>query len=103
MCLSDFSDPICDHIYHDVWLSIAHTNTTLYDELDGPLSYERCFTVDEYEKALAAKPFLNSSDPLVESFLVRIKGHLVMWPLKFLEKENMLSAATQVLASDLFA
>eukprot|EP00602_Paraphysomonas_sp_CaronLab_P005081 CAMPEP_0185033702 /NCGR_PEP_ID=MMETSP1103-20130426/22923_1 /TAXON_ID=36769 /ORGANISM="Paraphysomonas bandaiensis, Strain Caron Lab Isolate" /LENGTH=1391 /DNA_ID=CAMNT_0027570077 /DNA_START=374 /DNA_END=4549 /DNA_ORIENTATION=- len=100
----DLTDPICRDIYWTRWVESAQMNSRLYDELDGPCSYDKCATVDEYEKALATKPFLDANDPLVESYLVRIRGHLVMWPQKFLEKENLLSLATKaVLPCELFA
>ena len=100
----DLTGPICRDIYWTRWVESAQMNSRLYDELDGPCSYDKCATVEEYEKALATKPFLDANDPLVESYLVRIRGHLVMWPQKFLEKENLLSLATKaVLPCELFA
>jgi hypothetical protein len=100
----DLTDPICDEVYRMKWLHIARENTSIYNDLDGPCSYDTCNTLEEYRKAIQERPFLSSNEPLVESYLCRIKGHLVMFPLRFLFKENLKSLAhSTVLPDELFA
>jgi phospholipase D1/2 len=100
----DLTDPICDEIYRLKWLHTARENTSIYNELDGPCSYDKCNTLEEYGRAILERPFLSASDPLVESFLARLQGHLVMFPLRFLYRENLKSLAhSTVLPDELFA
>lgn len=100
----DLTDPISDEVYRMKWLYTARENTVIYNVLDGPCSYDKCNTLDEYAKAIQDRPFLSANDPLVESYLVRLKGHLVMFPLRFLFRENLKSLAhSTVLPDELFA
>ncbi len=83
----DLVDPICSEVYQDTWLKIAQSNSTIFDSIDGPGSYYRCRTLDEYRANLSFQGSRPLEDITIQ--LQQLKGHLVLWPLGFLESENI--------------
>lgn len=74
----------------------------VYNVLDGDSSFDRCRTLEQYRSALATKPLhdLNDSQLDVVSHLSQLKGFLVLWPMKFLEQEEI--SMTHSVAKELF-
>jgi hypothetical protein len=115
----DTTDPIHPNFFNDVWLAVATRNTSIYDELDGPNSYERITTITQLKEALVTTPLVHykpkDSDRSgmssmdagadfssrlqlphtttevndVDALTAQIKGHLVKFPLSFLEEEDL--------------
>ncbi|XP_018427662.1 PREDICTED: phospholipase D2-like [Nanorana parkeri] len=88
-CL-DVSDPVSDQFFNDVWSQIALNNAALYDQVF------RCLPTNavpshRVRQAYTATPSLASTDPLLSrEMLMRVKGHLVEFPLHFLSEERLL-------------
>ncbi|CAH1798486.1 unnamed protein product [Owenia fusiformis] len=85
------TDPIADVFYKDVWMKYAATNTSVYDRVFrcAPNDYALDYTLlKNYEKEY---PPLAKTDPeQAKKELGRVKGHLVLFPLLFLSKVNLL-------------
>ena len=128
MTAADTSDPVHHRFYHDVWRNIATSNTSIYDELDGPNSYEKVRTIAELKEALVNTPMVdfsltthtdavdendfsaklqlphttNATD--VKGLTSKLRGFLVHFPLHFLEQEDLsVSTLTRtIVGNDVF-
>ncbi len=81
-------DPICSEIYHDIWLKTAQSNSTIFDSTEESSSYYRCRTLNEYRANLSLSQQSKSIEHTRTQFQ-QLKGYLIMWPLGFLESENI--------------
>lgn len=87
-CL-DLSDPISDAVYNQLWLTTARNNTEIYSAFEGDAAMDKCNTLVKYQRANAARPLINGSDPEVRRYLGLIRGHVVMWPMEFLKDTDL--------------
>lgn len=95
----DLSDPICPEIFNKLWVSTANSNTEIFNTLDADSSYDDCRTLEQYRLALSTKPFHDINN-LKASHLSQLRGFLVLWPMKFLEEEEI--SLTHSVAKELF-
>ncbi len=84
----DIDDPISNSFFKDIWLKTVYDNCAAYSSLDGIGSLDLLATLEQYQWTL------NNLPPIVYDDVVRgitdtIKGHLVLWPSKFLAKEDL--------------
>ncbi|CAM1327321.1 Pld (predicted) [Pycnogonum litorale] len=90
----DVRDPICDHFFKNVWIKTAAMNTFVFEKVF------RCIPSDEIHSFNHLKSYQNeiplcSSDPVTSNqLLMKVKGHLVLFPLHFLCMENLTPAVT---------
>lgn len=75
-------DPVSDKTYYDVWIDTAEKNTAAYEAVFPGIPSDRHTTIGEYEAAKAFEP--NNVARLDE-----IRGHLVVYPLRFLDGEDL--------------
>jgi hypothetical protein len=99
---ADLTDPICPEIFNELWVSIANSNSAIYNDLDGDASYDRCRTLAQYRLALSSKPMVDTNDVKQEviSRVSQLRGFLVLWPIRFLEEEGI--SMTHSVAKELF-
>lgn len=82
-------DPVGSEFYNGVWRAIAASNSRLYDEVfsvipsDNILSFEDTLTTRE------STPLYLSSPVKAAERASLIRGHLVQYPYKFLDNEEL--------------
>jgi hypothetical protein len=82
----DVSDPL---LAYETWVATADHNSKQFDEIDGPSAFDKCGTIDEYNKAVAERERdLDPSNPVISNAIEQIRGHLVNYPLAFLSRES---------------
>lgn len=93
----DFSDPLCAESTFK-WIGTALKNGRCYDFLEKQFSVDRVKDFSQFESANRDKRSWNiKTDMEAKQLVEMIQGHLVMWPLNYLEKENLApSFASQV-------
>ncbi|CAG8527427.1 16686_t:CDS:10 [Acaulospora colombiana] len=86
-------DPASDEFYYDYWLRIANTNTTIFRKIFRCVPDNSVTDWDEFDAFFSGG---NSSvlekEPM--NGLSRIRGHLVVFPLNFMENEDLTSYKT---------
>eukprot|EP01117_Protostelium_nocturnum_P008283 TRINITY_DN2958_c0_g1_i3.p1 TRINITY_DN2958_c0_g1~~TRINITY_DN2958_c0_g1_i3.p1 ORF type:complete len:1225 (-),score=367.75 TRINITY_DN2958_c0_g1_i3:22-3696(-) len=88
-------DPVHADIYHGIWLKTAKQNTQIYSELfknipqDGIETLGRFLELERFGRKFWKRVQRGDNQPDMESALQMIKGHLVMFPLKFLNRESL--------------
>ncbi|XP_049605917.1 phospholipase D1 [Syngnathus scovelli] len=86
----DVSDPISDHFYKEVWMSICARNATIYQKVFRCLPSSDVRNLQELENYLS-KPGLDQEDPArAQEELKKIRGFVVQFPLQFLSEQNLL-------------
>ncbi|XP_037136093.1 phospholipase D1-like [Syngnathus acus] len=86
----DVSDPISDHFYKEVWMSICARNATIYQKVFRCLPSSDVRNLQELENYLS-KPGLDQEDTArAQEELKKIRGFVVQFPLQFLSEQNLL-------------
>jgi phosphatidylserine/phosphatidylglycerophosphate/cardiolipin synthase-like enzyme len=84
----DFSDILRPDVYK-LWQTIATRNSSVYDELDGQMSFYRCGTIAEYKAALNSHLPRSILDTDTQCSLSEIQGFLVDWPQQLFHCEDL--------------
>ncbi|XP_063097830.1 phospholipase D2 isoform X2 [Cavia porcellus] len=85
----DLRDPVCDDFFQ-LWQDTAEKNATIYEQIFRCLPSNATRSLRTLREYVAVKPLAVVSPPLACSELTEVKGHLVHFPLKFLEEESLL-------------
>ncbi|XP_003791251.2 phospholipase D2 [Otolemur garnettii] len=85
----DLRDPICDDFFQ-LWQETAERNANIYEQIFRCLPSNATRSLRTLREYVAVEPLATVSPPLARSELTHIQGHLVHFPLKFLEDESLL-------------
>lgn len=88
----DVMDPVSDAFFHQVWNETAQTNATVYDQVFRCLPSNAMQTLRALKEYGAVSNLANVSPEMAREHLLRIRGHLVEFPLQFLCEEYLLPA-----------
>jgi phospholipase D1/2 len=95
-------DPLTDEFYNSLWWETAETNTTTFRDLFHPVPDDNVTTWEEYKAFFKPEPnqdevvvaghIYSDTIPVTEirEKLSKIRGHLVHFPTRFLEKVDLL-------------
>nr|XP_055223195.1 phospholipase D2 isoform X3 [Gorilla gorilla gorilla] len=85
----DLRDPICDDFFQ-LWQDTAESNANIYEQIFRCLPSNATRSLRTLREYVAVEPLATVSPPLARSELTQVQGHLVHFPLKFLEDESLL-------------
>uniref|UniRef100_A0A8D1RWC6 Phospholipase n=2 Tax=Sus scrofa TaxID=9823 RepID=A0A8D1RWC6_PIG len=85
----DLRDPVCDDFFQ-LWQDIAESNANIYEQIFRCLPSNATRSLRALREYVAVEPLATVSPPLARSELTQVQGHLVHFPLKFLEEESLL-------------
>lgn len=85
----DLRDPVCDDFFQ-LWQETAENNANIYEQIFRCLPSNATRSLRTLREYVAVKPLAVVSPPLAQSELTKVQGHLVHFPLKFLEDESLL-------------
>ncbi|XP_045383053.1 phospholipase D2 isoform X3 [Lemur catta] len=85
----DLRDPVCDDFFQ-LWQETAERNANIYEQIFRCLPSNATRSLRTLREYVAVEPLATVSPPLARSELTHIQGHLVHFPLKFLEDESLL-------------
>ncbi|XP_032124687.1 phospholipase D2 isoform X3 [Cebus imitator] len=85
----DLRDPICDDFFQ-LWQETAESNANIYEQIFRCLPSNATRSLRTLREYVAVEPLATVSPPLALSELTQVQGHLVHFPLKFLEDESLL-------------
>uniref|UniRef100_A0A8C0DWM8 Phospholipase n=1 Tax=Balaenoptera musculus TaxID=9771 RepID=A0A8C0DWM8_BALMU len=85
----DLRDPVCDDFFQS-WQDTAESNANIYEQIFRCLPSNATRSLRALREYVAAEPLATVSPPLARSELTQVQGHLVHFPLKFLEDESLL-------------
>ncbi|KAM8814375.1 phospholipase D2 isoform 2-T3 [Rhynchonycteris naso] len=85
----DLRDPVCDNFFQ-LWQDTAESNANIYEQIFRCLPSNATRSLRALREYVAVEPLAMVSPPLARSELTRVQGHLVHFPLKFLEDESLL-------------
>jgi len=85
-------DPVCDKFYN-TWFSVATKNTSIYEKVFGAIPSDNIKNFAELREREKKnwRPLVSDSEARDE--LASIKGHLVLFPLLFLQDEDLQPAS----------
>lgn len=91
--VKQLDDPVSDAFYHQQLRFTASLNTQIYRELFHCVPDDCADSWDEY-KRFTEKPSVQSVDPNIIGIdmmenIKQIRGHIVMFPLNFLKREDL--------------
>ncbi|XP_018573262.1 phospholipase D2 isoform X1 [Anoplophora glabripennis] len=92
----DVTDPTSDYFYREVWYKTASLNTEFYEKVFHCLPTDSVQTFGDLKKNHEEKPLWVNEYSRAQKMLDSIQGHLVLFPLNFLCKENLTPAANSV-------
>ncbi|XP_066219404.1 phospholipase D2 isoform X2 [Saccopteryx leptura] len=85
----DLRDPVCDDFFQ-LWQDTAENNANIYEQIFRCLPSNATRSLRALREYVAVEPLAMVSPPLARSELTQVQGHLVHFPLKFLEDESLL-------------
>ncbi|XP_023599837.1 phospholipase D2 isoform X2 [Myotis lucifugus] len=85
----DLRDPVCDDFFQ-LWQDTAESNANIYEQIFRCLPSNATRSLRTLREYVGVEPLAIVSPPLARSELTQVKGHLVHFPLKFLEDESLL-------------
>nr|XP_058903909.1 phospholipase D2 isoform X2 [Kogia breviceps] len=85
----DLRDPVCDDFFQS-WQDTAESNANIYEQIFRCLPSNATRSLRALREYVAVEPLATVSPPLARSELTQVQGHLVHFPLKFLEDESLL-------------
>lgn len=85
----DLRDPVCDDFFQ-LWQATAENNANIYEQIFRCLPSNATRSLRTLREYVAVEPLAVVSPPLARSELTQVQGHLVHFPLKFLEDESLL-------------
>ncbi|XP_039725562.1 phospholipase D2 isoform X2 [Pteropus medius] len=85
----DLRDPVSDDFFQ-LWQDTAENNANIYEQIFRCLPTNATRSLRALREYVAVEPLAMVSPPLARSELTQVQGHLVHFPLKFLEDESLL-------------
>ncbi|XP_004716185.1 phospholipase D2 isoform X1 [Echinops telfairi] len=85
----DLRDPVCDDFFQ-LWQDTAENNANIYEQIFRCLPSNATRSMKVLREYVAVEPLATVSPSLAQSELTKVQGHLVHFPLKFLEDESLL-------------
>ncbi|XP_045020806.1 phospholipase D2 isoform X2 [Bubalus bubalis] len=85
----DLRDPVCDAFFQ-LWQDTAESNANIYEQIFRCLPSNATRSLRALREYVVVEPLATVSPPLARSELTQVQGHLVHFPLKFLEDEYLL-------------
>ncbi|XP_047402673.1 phospholipase D2 isoform X4 [Sciurus carolinensis] len=85
----DLRDPICDDFFQ-LWQETAENNANIYEQIFRCLPSNATRSLRTLREYVTVEPLATVSPSLARSELNLVQGHLVHFPLKFLEDESLL-------------
>ncbi|XP_068833306.1 phospholipase D2 [Capricornis sumatraensis] len=85
----DLRDPVCDAFFQ-LWQETAESNANIYEQIFRCLPSNATRSLRALREYVVVEPLATVSPPLARSELTQVQGHLVHFPLKFLEDEYLL-------------
>ncbi|XP_020768692.2 phospholipase D2 isoform X2 [Odocoileus virginianus] len=85
----DLRDPVCDAFFQ-LWQGTAESNANIYEQIFRCLPSNATRSLRALREYVVVEPLATVSPPLARSELTQVQGHLVHFPLKFLEDEYLL-------------
>uniref|UniRef100_A0A4W2C7P8 Phospholipase n=1 Tax=Bos indicus x Bos taurus TaxID=30522 RepID=A0A4W2C7P8_BOBOX len=85
----DLRDPVCDAFFQ-LWQDTAESNANIYEQIFRCLPSNATRSLRALREYVVVEPLATVSPPLARSELNQVQGHLVHFPLKFLEDEYLL-------------
>ncbi|XP_042772156.1 phospholipase D2 isoform X2 [Panthera leo] len=85
----DLRDPVCDDFFQ-LWQDTAESNANIYEQIFRCLPSNATRSLRALREYVVVEPLATVSPPLARSELTQVQGHLVHFPLKFLEDESLL-------------
>ncbi|KAJ8922579.1 hypothetical protein NQ315_007609 [Exocentrus adspersus] len=92
----DVTDPVSDYFYKEIWYKTASLNTEFYEKVFHCLPTDSVQSFSDLKRNHEEKPLWVNEYSRAQKMLDSIQGHLVLFPLNFLCKENLLPAANSV-------
>ncbi|CAG9854578.1 unnamed protein product [Phyllotreta striolata] len=92
----DVTDPVAERFYKGVWYDTASLNTEFYEKIFHCLPTDSVESFADLRRNHDEKPLWIEELSKAEKMLETIQGHLVLLPLNFLSKENLMPAANSV-------
>ncbi|CAG0903669.1 unnamed protein product [Darwinula stevensoni] len=83
------SAPESESFYADTWLQTAASNTSIYDTVFPVIPTDKARNFRDLEELSEEIPLLVRDPDYALRLLEDIQGHLVLFPLRFLEEENL--------------
>ncbi|KAG2181757.1 hypothetical protein INT44_008572 [Umbelopsis vinacea] len=101
-------DPLDEETYNELWLGTATKNTDAFREVFHCVPDEQVHNWDDYKQFFPDPTKVNSghiADPNmsveeVRSHLDKVRGHLVLFPLNFLDGVDLKGESLEALAND---
>lgn len=88
----DIRDPISDKFYKDVWMRTASKNSNLYERVFPVVPTDEVKTFVQLREYLNRPKLFNTNVAEAKKCLERIRGHIVLQPLYFLQEEDLTPA-----------
>ncbi|CAG2106344.1 unnamed protein product [Medioppia subpectinata] len=85
----DIRDPIGDHFYKDVWMATAARNADIYERVFPVVPTDQVRTFAQLKDYLTRPKLVHTDPQEAQRQLDRVRGHLVLMPLNFLEDEEL--------------
>ncbi|KAG8517119.1 Phospholipase D2 [Galemys pyrenaicus] len=85
----DLRDPVCDDFFQ-LWQDTAESNANIYEQIFRCLPSNATRSLRALREYVAVEPLATVSPSMARSELTQVQGHLVHFPLKFLEDESLL-------------
>lgn len=85
----DLSDPVCDSFYKEIWIRQASINTSIYEKVFRCLPSDHVLTFDDLRRYTKEPSLSDTDEEEARKLLENVRGHVVLIPLLFLEKETL--------------
>ncbi|XP_012581891.1 PREDICTED: phospholipase D2 isoform X2 [Condylura cristata] len=85
----DLRDPVCDDFFQ-LWQDTAESNANIYEQIFRCLPSNATRSLRTLREYVAVEPLATVSPSMARAELTQVQGHLVHFPLKFLEDESLL-------------
>lgn len=86
----DVSDPLSEALYKGVWMKTAAINTSIFWKVFNCIPSDDILTLEDLRGLLREATLAESDPEEARVVLQKVKGHLVLLPLQFLSKENLI-------------
>ena len=88
----DIRDPICDKFYKDVWMATAAKNSAIYERVFPVVPTDEVKTFAQLKEYLNRPKLANTNVAEAKKCLEKIRGHVVLQSLYFLQDEDLTPA-----------
>ncbi|XP_074839079.1 phospholipase D2 isoform X2 [Carettochelys insculpta] len=86
----DVQDPVCDRFFHNTWKGTAWANANIYEQVFRCLPSNAVCSRRALREYTAVPSLACVSPELARRRLAQVRGHLVHFPLRFMEEEDLL-------------